>query len=89
MDYEIQDAPLNKRGNPVPFRRVMMRGKQVGLILRGRENEVVFTGHILNHECDELMEWFSGIIGEKGVERHPPILKPEPYDYEQEDDFDL
>ena len=91
-DYEIQEVPVrrNARGREirVNYKRVMLRGKMVGLILDGRENEIVFTGHILDHECDGLMKWFSGIIGEEGVERHPPILEQEPYD-EQEDDFDL
>ena len=90
-DYEIQEVPTRmKKGREVRvnYKRVMLRGKMVGIILDGRPNGIVFTGHILGHECDGLMEWFSGIIGEEGVERHPPILEPEPYD-EQEDDFDL
>ena len=91
-DYEIQEVPVrhNARGREirVNYKRVMLRGKMVGLILDGRENEIVFTGHILEHECDGLMEWFSGIIGEQGVERHPAIMLPE-VDHEPEEDFEI
>lgn len=88
-DYEIRDVFVEKKGVeiPLPFKRVMCRGKQVGIVLDGRGTEIIFTAPILHHDCDGLMEWFSGIIGEEGVERHPPVMNQEP-EYEQEEDYD-